>query len=452
LFIRHRRRPKPRRRFQASLRDVPTETQLSCYHIENIAIAFSCRFEHNLSCASFVLADGGSIKRMRVTIFTRHSADCDHRDDRNYTRCSCAKHLEWFDGKQHRQSAKTRDVREAEKQAREIESEHEAIARGEQPKQKTTGGKGLEEAIDIFLASKKSHVTDKHLDKLRYELGEFRSFCDGKNLMALVSIQTENVLDWRNRLVGAQNTRAKKVFRLVGFFEFCVEMGWISRNVARAKAITIKYDDSQEPKALTDEQFNQAFSSIPRVNGRTTDEQRTKLRSLVLLMRWTGLAIRDAVTVKREWFEKNGEGFYRLRLRRAKTGHPVDCPIRTDIMEQIFAGGNKGGKYLFVDSVPDASTPSGEKALDALVGDWGYLFGKLSDAANLTDENGEAFKFGSHAMRHTFVYWCLQNEITTEDIAMLIGDTLAVVAKHYSGWIAGRQERLSQRMKAALSA
>jgi integrase/recombinase XerD len=389
---------------------------------------------------------------MRVTIFTRHSADCDHKSERDYTRCRCAKHLEWFDGKQHRQSAKTRDLRVAEKQARDIESQHEAIARGEQPKL-TTGGKSLEEAIDIFLASKKGHITDKHLDKLTYELGQFRKYCDGKNLMALVSIQTEHILDWRNRLVGqhgqplAQNTRAKKVFRLVGFFEFCVELGWISRNVARAKAITIKYSDSQTPKALSDEQFNQAFSSIPHVNGRTTDEQRTKLRSMMLLMRWTGLAIKDAVMIERKQFEENGKGFYRLRLRRAKTGHPVDCPIRADIMEQILAGGNKSGKYLFIDSIP-----SKEKELEARVKAWGILFGKISDVSGLTDENGEPYAFGSHAMRHTFVYWCLQNEITTEDIAMLIGDTVAIVAKHYSGWIAGRQERLTQRMIAALSA
>jgi integrase/recombinase XerD len=383
---------------------------------------------------------------MRVTIFTRHSAGCEHRDERDYTRCRCPKHLEWFaNGSQQRQSAKTRDLRVAEKQARDIESQHEAIARGEQPKLKI-GGKSLEEAIEFFLSSK-TDVTDKHRDKLRFELGEFRSFCDGKNLMALVSIQTEDVLDWRNRLNGAQNTRAKKVFRLIGFFEFCVEMGWLSRNVARAKAIVIEYSDAQEPKALTDEQFNQALSSIPRVNGRTTDEQRTKLRSLVLLMRWTGLAIRDAVTIERKRFEKNGEGFYRLFLRRAKTGQAVYCTLSSETVEQILGGGNKSGRYLFVDSVPTK-----EKELDALVKVWGTLFGRLSDAAGLTDENGQPYDFGSHAMRHTFVYWCLQNEITTEDIAMLIGDTVAIVAKHYSGWIAGRQERLTTRMIAALSA
>ena len=35
---------------------------------------------------------------------------------------------------------------------------------------------------------------------------------------------------------------------------------------------------------------------------------------------------------------------------------------------------------------------------------------------------------------------------------MLIGDTVPIVAKHYSGWIYGRQERLTERMITALSA
>jgi hypothetical protein len=41
--------------------------------------------------------------------------------------------------------------------------------------------------------------------------------------------------------------------------------------------------------------------------------------------------------------------------------------------------------------------------------------------------------------------------LPTENVAMLIGDTVAVVAKHYSEWITGRQERLSARMMAALN-
>ncbi len=57
----------------------------------------------------------------------------------------------------------------------------------------------------------------------------------------------------------------------------------------------------------------------------------------------------------------------------------------------------------------------------------------------------------SHWPRHTFVRWCLDNNISTENIAMVIGDNVATVAKHYQTWIEGRQETLTNMMKAALA-
>ena len=44
-----------------------------------------------------------------------------------------------------------------------------------------------------------------------------------------------------------------------------------------------------------------------------------RLRALTLLMRWSGLAIRDAVTLERSRLSNNNQIF----LYRAKTGTPV---------------------------------------------------------------------------------------------------------------------------------
>lgn len=88
--------------------------------------------------------------------------------------------------------------------------------------------------------------------------------------------------------------------------------------------------------------------------------------------------------------------------------------------------------------------------MNNLVHQWGTLFSKVSDLAGLVDHNGQPYPFTSHSMRHTFVFWCLNQDIPTEDIAMLIGDSVEVVAKYYSVWIHGRQERLTQRMVEAL--
>lgn len=381
----------------------------------------------------------------KVAVYSRHRANCKWAGDDRRLGCDCPKMLSWYRGKLHRISAQTCDGQVAESKARELEAGFKAAARGE-PLPKKKAGKLLEDAVADFLRSKEQNgVTAKHVAKLRYELGEFSKFALAKGLVMVADVQTEHVLAWRNALEGAQNTRAKKVFRLIGFFEFCVEMGWIIRNVARAQSIVVKYSDEQEPKALTDGQFERLLAAISKVNGRTSDGQRRKLRSLLLLMRWTGLAIRDAVCIERAQFENSSKEFWKLFLRRAKTGHPVYCTLKSEIVEQIMLGANSEGRWLFVESVP-----AGEKELDNMVQSWGSLMRKLGEVAELKDEHRNAVKFHSHMLRHTFVSWCLNHDLPTEDVAALIGDSVQIVARHYSGWIAGRQERLTERMMLAL--
>jgi integrase/recombinase XerD len=384
----------------------------------------------------------------KVTVSSRHRAECKWSGFNRRIGCGCPKMLTWFrNGKLHRVTADTYDGEKAEDKAAEMMAGFEAAAKGE-PTAVPAGMTGslLEDCVKTFLASKaQSGITAKHIAKLKFELDAFAGFAMAKGLVNVGDIRTEHVLLYRNSLVRVQNTRAKKVYRLIGFFEFCVEMGWITRNVARSQAIVLKYTDTQTPKALTDAQFALLLDAVQKMNGRTTDEQRRKLRSLVLLMRWTGLAIRDAVCIERARFEKNGKGFYKLLLHRAKTGHPVYATIKTEIIEQVLAGANPEGRYLFVDSVP-----GGEAELDFMMSRWVVLFTKLGETAALKDENGNDYRVTSHSMRHTFVFWALNNGLPTEDVAMLLGDSVQIVAKHYSAWIAGRQERLNERMMAAL--
>lgn len=397
-----------------------------------------------LAGAELVKRERKSREVPKVRVYAVHDPECRWAGESTRISCKCRKQLKYFkDGKRIVLAADI-DKNKAEEQARELENELAAIARGEQPKT-TTKGKTLVEAIQLFLDSKKD-VTESYVNKQRRELAAFDTFCASQNLLALASIQTEHILQFRNSLVGAQNTRAKQVFRLIGFFSFCVEMGWIARNPAKVKAVKLNYSDEQIPRALTDQQFEDYLAYARQINGRTTDEQRAAFRSLIILMRWTGLSIRDAVCIERKRFEKNGDGFWQLFLRRAKTGHKVFCTITDETYTAIMAGA-KSGRYLFVDSVPE-----NERELNIMINRWGELFGKLADIADIKDAEGEALRPTSHWLRHTFVRWCLDHDLPSEDIAALIGDSVQVLVRHYSDWITARQERLSARMIAALTA
>jgi len=386
----------------------------------------------------------------KVSIYAKHDPDCKWAGRSKKVTCQCPKLLQWYQhGKTQRKSLPgIVDAELVEGEKRKLEAQLEAVAKGEAPKPDPKKGKTLEEAIQLFLDSKLGNVKDKHREKLNYELTQFRNFCEAKNLFALVAIEPEHILEYRNTVVesGAKSTNKKKVGRLVGFFDFCVEMGWIVRNIAKGKTIAVRGEDKQKLKALSDEQFEQALAAISKINGRSTAETRAKLHSLFLLTRWTGLAVRDGVCIERKRFEKINDGFYRVFLRRAKTDEPVYCVLKVDLVEQIFAGANPSGRYLYIDALPAT-----EKEMDRLAQDWGKLFGRVSEVADLKDEHGEPYPFTSHSMRHTFVYWCLNHGIATEDVAAMIGDSVEIVAKHYSEWIHGRQERLTQRMMEALA-
>jgi len=56
-----------------------------------------------------------------------------------------------------------------------------------------------------------------------------------------------------------------------------------------------------------------------------------------------------------------------------------------------------------------------------MVQTWGSLMRKLGEVATLKDDENQPIRFHSHMLRHTFVYWCLNHELPTEDVAALTG-------------------------------
>ena len=74
----------------------------------------------------------------------------------------------------------------------------------------------------------------------------------------------------------------------------------------------------------------------------------------------------------------------------------------------------------------------------------------MGELADIEDENGSALPPVALAAPHLRSL-VPGKQHSTENIAMVIGDNVATVAKHYSTWIQGRQETLTNMMKAALT-
>jgi site-specific recombinase XerD len=390
----------------------------------------------------------------KVKVYSRHMRLCKLTKDTK-TACNCPKSLVfWRDSKLHRVSAETNDRRAAEQKARELENNFAAAAKGEP----TTSPIKSEsfmicDLVDVFVAKKKGDTNNRGkllkestVRQWKFELTNFAQFLQRRGLINIGDVRPDDVQAWRDALEGEPAGRRKRVLFIVAFFQYCVDFNKLAKSPAIKSQLKVKRSATQEPKALDNAQFTKLLAALPLLNGRTTDEDRAKLKSLAILMRMTGLALKDGVCCKRDVFEQMPNGKFRMYLRRAKTGKAVNNYLSAETMAAVLKGANASGKYLFISALP-----TDEKELKNLVEWFGGRFAKLSELAAVTDENGEKIKAGSHSFgRHSFVLMCLNADMPTHDIATLIGDTPSVVEQHYSTWIASRAARLEQRMMSVI--
>jgi hypothetical protein len=71
-----------------------------------------------------------------------------------------------------------------------------------------------------------------------------------------------------------------------------------------------------------------------------------RARTLFQLMRWSGLAIRDALTLPKDAIIKTAKGLYRVTTNRQRTGTHVSVPIPPKVAEEILAVPNDGPLHL----------------------------------------------------------------------------------------------------------
>jgi integrase/recombinase XerD len=149
------------------------------------------------------------------------------------------------------------------------------------------------------------------------------------------------------------------------------------------------------------------------------------LRALVLLLRYSGLRISDAVTLSKQQI-KNGV----LNLRTAKTGTEVRVPLHPDAVKALDS--LKADHYYFW---------SGHGEKKSCVGDYQRAFKTLYKLAKV--ENGHA-----HRWRDTFAVELLLKRVPISDVSVLLGhQSVKITEKHYNPWVLVRQEQLEDTVR-----
>jgi integrase/recombinase XerD len=371
-----------------------------------------------------------------VTIFVRHAAGCKYAGDEFTKRCTCRKHVRWTsDGEQHRRAAGTRSWTEAENFRRTIEDQF--LGR-EHISEKSANG--VRDSVALFLQDKKLQgVTQGVMKKYTLELSRLTNFCNDNRIFTIQGITREVMTQfcgtWET-FYPSSYTRAKVRERCRSFFHYCYEAQWIPRvpNMPKAKI------DVLPTMPLAADEYARLLDAIyvttpRRWDGKMstqamTEQTRIRVRALFQLMRWSGLAIRDAVTLERAEIQRDAaRGIYRVVTSRQKTGTHVSVPIPADVAREVLNVTNANPKYIFW---------TGDCPGETIAKTWANRYVRpVFEAAGIACGH-----MVSHRLRDTFAVDLLTKGVPMEEVSRLLGHTsIRTTEKHYAKWSKGRQDR-----------
>jgi len=355
-----------------------------------------------------------------LTIYRRHKKACGHRNKgRRYRGCQCPI---WVDGllagKEIRKSLDLRDWQKAQERVREWE------AKGSIEMEREPESVAVEQATEEFLRDAEARsLRASTVYKYRLLFEQLKAFASNAGFRFLKEFDLTMLRRFRATWPNRNFSARKKLECLRAFFRFAQAGGWIPEN----PAAKLESPRVSQPPVLpfTREEWVRILAAcdVYKDNyGRTGRENARRLRAFVLLLRYSGLRIGDAVALSRD---RIADG--KLFLYTAKTGTPVYCPLPDFVLTALEAAPRTSGKFFFW---------TGGSKLKSAVGDWQRSLGKLFELAQVPDGH-------AHRFRHTFAVELLLAGVPMERVSVLLGhSSVRVTERHYAPWVRARQEQL----------
>ncbi len=356
-----------------------------------------------------------------LSVYRRHQAKCSHAkkaNPREHTKCLCPVWVQgWVGEKYLKESLHTRDWTAAQFKVREIEAASFLPKAEEEPRRVTA-----EESVKKFFKDARArNLSPATLYKYTILLErQLTAYCKLHHIVFIDQLDTERVRDFRATWNESAISGLKKLERMRAFCRFCHDSGWMKSN----PAVSVKPPKVDIPptEPFTDEQFEKILwaCELFSTNGRYRAKNRTRARALVLLLRYSGMRIGDAITLTKD---KIHEGT--LFLYTAKTGTPVMLPLPQLVLDEL-------------EKLADPPFWNRTGKITSAVGVWERTLKRLFEIAGI--KGGHA-----HRLRDTFAVELLKKGTPLESVAVLLGHSSpAVTARHYNPWVQSRQLLLEQ--------
>jgi len=356
-----------------------------------------------------------------LTIYRRHLKNCEHRTEgRKYRRCRCPI---WVDGilgeGRMLKSLGTRDWT----RALELSRQWELDGRETPTNSESSGPITVAVATEEFVADAKAReLKERTIYKYKFLFKQLSSFCDAEGVHDLRQLDVRLLRKFRTTWKDRNLAALKKLDRLRAFYRFAISNKWVEDNLAKELKKPL-IEDRQTLPYSHDEMFRILTASETRIAecqaaGRNNAR---RLRALVLLLRYSGLRISDAVSCS---VERLADG--KLRLYTQKTGTHVHIPLPEFVVTALDSCPKMSERYWFW---------TGNGKLPTAVGRWqGWLL-NLAEGAKIQ-------RLHAHRFRDTFAVSLLLEGVPLERVSILLGhSSIKVTEKHYAPWIRERQEQ-----------
>jgi integrase/recombinase XerD len=364
-----------------------------------------------------------------LTLYRRHKDTCPEfsKGRGSHNRCKCKI---WADGilagKETRLSMKTRDWTKAQKDVREWEASEKIT--------ESTAAVTLADAWAALLADLKTRVGFETLRKYKTLESQMKTWADDRGLTLLSQFDLDTLSQFRQTWKDSQRTASKKVERLRALFGFALARKWVAENPA--KDIKLPKISVCPTMPLTSSQWLDLLTACDKFLATASAEARLnacRLKTLILLMRYTGMRVSDAVTFSPDRLDGK-----RLFLYTQKTGVPVYTVLPDSILAALDATPRvTEARYFW--------TGNGKR--QTAVCDWQEKIKHVFDLAGISKGLGNAV---SHRLRDTFAVELLLAGVPIERVSVLLGhQSVRVTEKHYNPWVRSRQEQLEADVRNA---
>jgi len=365
-----------------------------------------------------------------LILYRRHAKNCSHgmcrrnmcqiarkRGDGQITKCACTCPI-WVDGFyggiEIRRSLRENTWGDAQ----------DALDR----LKKSGGRRVTEETITIENAKEKLLIdlekrglVEPTIYKYRIMFNQLESFAAARGLRYVIELNLDQLSDFRSSWKDGPRSSAKKLERLRAWLAFCEQRRWVSENPAKNLRLPKVKDRPTLP--FPSDEMVKIFATLDgNYAKRAGLRNAQRLKAFVLLLRYSGLRIGDAVSSKKDRIEDG-----KISIYTQKTGTPVRCPLPQIVTQALDASPHSSEEYYFW---------SGKSTLKSAIGKWQRRLHTLFGLAGI--ENGHAHRF-----RDTFAVESLLRGTPIERVSVLLGHRrVRITEKHYSPWVRARQEQL----------